>query len=165
MPEKGATALVTGAEPIAEPKFALFVKSSSAWRYESLRSLADVKLGAIEGYKYWDSIDGYLEKAQAPAVKLYHGETPLVDGLADLSCGKIDVMVESVVVFYWAAKSAGRSPSDYRIACLQQSEPLYVAFAPTPQGRRFAQLFDDGLRELKKNGRFKAILAKYGLDN
>lgn len=160
---KEAINLVTGAESIAEPRFALFARSTSSWKYESLRSLHDVKLGAIEGYHYWESLDGYLKKAQPPAMKLYSGDTPLVEGIADLSSGKIDVLVESVVVFYWAMKSSGRSATDFRITYSQQSDPLYVAFAATVRGRKYAQLFDEGIRELKKTERFQAILGKYGL--
>lgn len=161
--KKEAAKLYTGTESIAEPKFALFVRSNSAWRYESLRSLQDVRLGAIDGYKYWDSLDGYLQKAQPTAVKLYGGETPLVEALADLSSGDIDALVENVVVFYWAAKAAGLKVTDFRIAYVQESEPLYVAFAPNQKGRQQAQFFDQGIRELKKTGRYYIILRQYGL--
>lgn len=161
--KKEAAHLVTGQESIAEPKFALFVRRNSSWRYESLRSLKGMKLGAIEGYTYWDSIDGYLKKVRPPSVTFYTGETPLVQALADLSSGKIDVMVESVVVFYWAAKSAGRPASEFRIAYSEQSEPLYVAFSPTAEGREFARIFDAGVRAMKTRGRYDAILEKYGL--
>jgi polar amino acid transport system substrate-binding protein len=162
---KEAVHLVAGEEAIAEPRFALFARSTSLWKYESLRSLHEVKLGAIEGYSYWDSLDGYLKKSQPPAVKLYSGDTPLVEAIADLSSGKIDVLVESVVVFYWAARSTGRGAADFRMAYSQQSEPLYVAFAATTRGRKYARLFDEGIRDLKKNARFQAILGKYGLNN
>lgn len=161
--KKEAARLTTGEVSIAEPKFALFVRANSAWRYESMRSLTDVKLGAIESYSYWESLDDYLQKAKAPAVKLYRGETPLVEALADLSSGKIDAVVESVAVFYWAVKVSGQKATDFRIAYLQESEPLYVAFAPTQKGHEQAQLFDRGLLELKKSGRFEAIVSQYGL--
>jgi polar amino acid transport system substrate-binding protein len=159
-----AAHLVTGAEAIAEPKFALFVRRDFAWKYESLRSLPKIRLGAIEGYNYWESIDGYIKQAHPPQLTLYTGETPLVQALADLSSGKIDVMVESVLVFYWAAKSAGRPAAAFRIAYSQQSEPLYVAFSPTSEGREYARRFDLGLKELRERGRFGQLLQKYGLN-
>jgi polar amino acid transport system substrate-binding protein len=161
--KKEATKLATGTEPVGDPKFALFVRSDSPWRYTSLRSLTGVKLGAIEGYSYWDSLDGYLQKAQPPAVKFYRGETPLVEALADLSANQIDVVVESVAVFFWTTKSLGRKGADFRIAYLQEAEPIFVAFAPNERGRYHAVLFDRGIRELKKSGRFDAILSQYGL--
>jgi polar amino acid transport system substrate-binding protein len=161
--KKEAASLVVGAESIAEPKFALFVRRDSTWKYESLRSLQSVKLGAIESYNYWDSLDGYLKKSPPAALKFYGGDTPLVEAIADLSAGKIDVLVESVVVFYWAVKGTGKNVADFRIAYTEQSDPLYVAFSPTEQGRKQARLFDRGLRVLRENGRFDAILEKYGL--
>ena len=162
---KEAAKLVVGRESIAEPKFALFVRAAASWKYESLRSLQGVKLGAIEGYNYWESLDDYLRKAPPAAIKLYSGDTPLIGALADLSSGKIDVLVESVVVFYWAAKSTGAAAKDFRMAYSQQTDPLYVAFSATANGRKAAQAFDEGLRELKRNGRLAAILDKYGLSN
>jgi len=111
-----AEKLVTGHEPIAEPQFSLFVRKESKWTYQNLRSLQTVRLGAVEGYSYWDSIDGYIKKGVEPAVKFYRGNAPAAEAVADLSEGKIDVFVESVLVFYWALKNTDRKFSDFRAA-------------------------------------------------
>jgi polar amino acid transport system substrate-binding protein len=163
--KKEATNLLTGTESVAEPKYALFVRRESTWKYESVRSLSAIRLGAIKGYNYWSSLDSYIEKSSPSALKLYTGDAPMVEAMADLTSGKIDVMVESVLVFYWAAKTTGRSPKDFRMAYSEISDPLYVAFSPTEQGRKYAKLFDLGLHALKDQGRVAAILEKYGLEN
>ena len=160
--KKEAEQLVTGAEPIAEPQFALFVRKDNPWKYESLRSLKDVRLGAVEGYSYWDSLDGYIKKSSPPALKIYSGDTPLAEAMADLVAGKIDALPESVLVFVWAAKNSGRKFTDFRMACTETSDPIYVAFSKNEPGRKYARLFDLGLRKLKESGRFDAILASYG---
>lgn len=159
---KEAENLLVGSMPIAEPRFALFVLKTNPWRYENLRSLQTVKIGAIEGYSYWASIDGYIAKYHAPAVKLYYGEAPLTEALEELDGGKIDVVVESVLVFHWAVKSRGKKFTDYRIAYNEVAEPLFVAFAKNEAGRKYTKLFDQGLKKLKDNGRFDAILEGYG---
>ena len=113
--KKEAENLVTGTLSIAEPQFALFVRKDSAWKYETLHSLQSIHLGAIEGYSYWGSLDGYIKKSAAPALKMYTGDNPLVEAMTDLVDGQIDVMPESVLVFIWMAKSTGRKFSDFRI--------------------------------------------------
>lgn len=160
--KKEAENLVIGTVSIAEPQFALFTRKDNPWKYDSLRSLPGVRLGAIEGYSYWSSLDGYIKKSSAPAIKLYAGETPLVEAMADLVAGNIDAMPESVLVFVWTAKSTGRKFSDFRIAYSETADSLYVAFAKNEQGKKYARMFDVGLRKLKESGRFDAILSSYG---
>src|SRR4051812_37401892 len=86
-----AEKLVVGGEPIAEPQFSLFVRKDNPWTYLNLRSLQGVRVGAVEGYSYWDSIDGYIKKGGTPPVKFYTGNAPAAEAVADLSTGKIDV--------------------------------------------------------------------------
>jgi polar amino acid transport system substrate-binding protein len=157
-----AEKLVIGRESIAEPQFSLFVRKSNPWTYQNLHSLQSVKLGAVEGYSYWDSIDGYIKKGTAPAVKFYNGNAPAAEAVADLSSGKIDVFVESVLVFYWALKNTGQKFSDFRAAYTEPTEPLFVAFTKNKQGAEFAHKLDAGLAKLKGSGRYDAILDKYG---
>jgi polar amino acid transport system substrate-binding protein len=157
-----AQKLVIGKEAIAEPQFSLFVRKDNKWAYQNLHSFQGIMLGAVEGYSYWDSIDGYIKKSAPPAVKFYSGNTPAVEAVADLSSGKIDVFVESVLVFYWALKSTGQKFSDFRAAYTEPTEPLYVAFTKNKQGLEFARKLDAGLVRLKESGRYDAILDRYG---
>jgi polar amino acid transport system substrate-binding protein len=157
-----AAKLVVGRECIAEPQFGIFVRKDHPWKYENVRSLSEVTLGAAEGYSYWSSIDAYLKKTAAPKVRLYSGEAPASAAVADLRSGKIDAFVESMLVFVWAVKGAGQKFNDYRMAYSEPAEALYVAFAKNPQGQEYARQFDEGLRRLKASGRFDAILDRYG---
>lgn len=157
-----AQKLVIGKEAIAEPQFSLFVRKDSKWNYQNLHSFQGVTLGAVEGYSYWDSIDGYIKKSAPPAIKFYNGNAPAAEAVADLSSGKIDVFVESVLVFYWALKSTGQKFSEFRSAYTEPTEPLYVAFTKNKQGQDFARKLDAGLAKLKENGRYAAILDRYG---
>lgn len=160
--ETEAVRLLTGSVPIAEPKFALFVRKDSTWNYSSARSLQGIKLGVIAGYSYWQSLDSYVAKAAPTALKVYDGEEPLREAIADLQAGRIDALPESVLVFHWATRAAGMKFTDFRMAYSEASAPLYVAFAKNDQGRQFARKFDLGLRHLQTNGRFQTILDAYG---
>jgi polar amino acid transport system substrate-binding protein len=160
--EKEAARLLTGNVPIAEPKFALFTNKDSTWNYANARSLQEVQLGVIAGYSYWASLDGYVAKAAPNTLKVYSSNEPLREAMADLVAGRIDALPESVLVFHWAARAAGKKFTDFRMVYSEAAAPLYVAFAKNDTGRKFARMFDEGLRRLQANGRFQAILDSYG---
>ncbi len=145
------------------PRVALFVKKDNPWKYENLQSLNSVRLGVIAGYSYWDSFDAFLKSNRSGKVVYFQGETPLTDGIAQLNKGKIDVMAETLAVFIWTVRSEGGSPADYRVAYLQAGEAIYMAFAKTAAGERYARIFDEGLVRLRKSGELATILKRYGL--
>jgi ABC-type amino acid transport substrate-binding protein len=68
-----------------------------------------------------------------------------------------------MAVFVWTSKGMGLSPSDFRIAYTQQNEPIYLAFSKTPQGVKYAKMFDEGVRKMRASGAFGALLKLYGL--
>ena len=158
-----AEGLVRPAEATGLPRVGLYVRKDSALHFENLASLKNSHLGVIESYSYWDNLDEYIKTHAAPAVVLFKGDTPLIDGIAKLDTGEIDVMAETFVVWSWALRSLNRKPSDFRTICVQNGDPIYVAFAPGKTGTGYAKIWDDGIRELRKNGKLAAIMGKYGL--
>lgn len=158
-----AEGLVLPEERIGLPRVGLFVRRDNTWRYDNIASLRTVRLGAIVDYKYWPTFDDYIAKHGAPNVILFSGENPLEDALAQLKEGKVDVVAETAPVFAWTAKSAGFASSDFRLVYLHEGDPVFFAFTPHGEaGRRYARLFDEGLRELRRTGRLADILARYG---
>jgi polar amino acid transport system substrate-binding protein len=158
-----AVGLLMPESAVGMPRVALFVKKDNPWKYENVQSLNSVRLGAITGYSYWDSLDEYLKNNRSGKIVFFGGETPLDDGIGQLKSGKIDVMAETLAVFIWTVRSKGGSPSDYRVAYLQAGEPIYMAFSKTDTGAKYARIFDEGVRRMRKNGELLAILKKYGL--
>lgn len=159
-----AKGLLLPAESIGLPRVGLFVPKAKTWTFQSVPLLREIRLGLIEGYSYWESLDDYAHKQSAPKVTWFSGDAPLKDGIAKLDRGEIDVMAETVAVWIWTVKSLGKSPGDYRVAYLHQSEPIYLAFtAQGTRGQRLATLWDTGLAEARRSGELKQILDKYGL--
>lgn len=159
-----AKGLVLPAEPIGLPRIGLFTLKQNPWQFVNVQALRQVKLGVIEGYSYWDVLDDHIKKRTGPEVVWLKGDAPLRDGIAKLDAGEINVMAETMAVWVWTVKSLGRSPADYRMAYLHQAEPIFLGFAVKgEQGRRYAQWWDEGLRELRTSGKLTAILSKYGL--
>jgi polar amino acid transport system substrate-binding protein len=152
-------------ESIGEPRVVLLVRKGNPLQFESIASLKNARLGAIEGYTYWDSLDEYIKTASAPNLIIYKGDTPLSDALTDLKSGKIDVMPETLVVFAWAIKGMGLSPSDFHIIHTHQNDPIYVAFASTPAGVKYTKLFDEGLKQMRASGALAKLLKSYGMND
>jgi polar amino acid transport system substrate-binding protein len=150
-------------ESIGEPRVVLLVLKENSWKFENNSSLKDIRLGAIEGYTYWDSLDEYIKANNAPKVVMFTGDTPLIDGLTQLKAGKIDALPETMAVFVWTVKGMGMSPSDFRIVHTHQNEPIYLAFSSTPVGIKFAKLFDEGVHKLRASGQFEKLLKSYGM--
>lgn len=157
--------LVEGAEPIGVPKMALFVRKEDPWKYENIQSLNTVKLGAITDYSYWDALDAYIKSHADKNITFFKGDNPLTEALTKLNAKEIDVMPETLPVFVWALKSRGLAFADYHIAYLTEGQPIFIAFSKTAQGRHFAKVFNDGLRELRANGQLAKILASYGIED
>lgn len=154
--------LLTPQETIGEPKVGLFTRANSTWHYTSMASLKSVRLAVITSYSYFDTLDAYIAKQPANVV-VFSGDTPLDDALTKLEKGEVDVVAETLPVFVWHVKARHESMTDYHLAYTHEGEPIYVAFAKTDDGARYATLFDARLRALRKSGELAKILEKYGL--
>jgi polar amino acid transport system substrate-binding protein len=152
-------------QSIGEPRVVLLVRKDNPWIFENNSSLKAIRLGAIDGYTYWDSLDEYIKANTAPKVVTFKGENPLADGLTALKEGKIDAMPETMAVFVWTAKGMGLSPSDFHIVHTHQNEPIYLAFSSTPAGVKFAKLFDEGVQKLRASGQFQKLLKSYAMSD
>lgn len=150
-------------EPIGEPRVVLLAPKESTWQFENVPSLRSVKLGVVEGYTYWESLDEYIATHKEPQVVRFGGETPLVDALKQLKAGKIDAIPETMAVFVWTVRGMGMTPSDFRIVHSHQNEAIYLAFSGNDDGKRFAGIFDEGMRKLRASGELLTLLKKYGL--
>lgn len=160
-----AAKLVVPKLDLGSPRVGLFTLKSSPWRYENLASLTKERVAVVADYKYYDALDAYIDKHKEPQVIRYSGDSALSDAIADLVAGKVDVVAEVYPVFAWTARSGGYKPEQFRLAYLHEAEPVYVAFAPTDEGRRHARLFDEGLRKLRASGKLAEILKRYGQDD
>jgi polar amino acid transport system substrate-binding protein len=163
---KEATPLIAPEETIGVTRVGLFVLKTNTWDYANLHSLELKRMGAIESYSYWDSLDDYIKTHHEPQVVLFKGENPLDEAIKKLIAGEIDVVPETLPVFIWNVRAHGMKPADFRIAYLSEGDPIYVAFAPKgSDGARFAKLFTAGIRALRKKGELAKILSRYGLSD
>ena len=149
---------------IGLPRVALITAKDSTWRYENVDSLHHVRLGVILDYKYWPTLDAYIARTSEPQIRKFTGDHPLEDAVNELLAGRLDVIAETSTVFAWTAKRDGHPFAAFHIAYLHEGDPVHFAFSPAA-GPRYAKLFDDGLRELRRNGGLAQILSRYGLED
>jgi len=68
-------------ESIGEPRVVLLVRKDNPWQFDSNASLKNVRMGVIEGYTYWDSLDEYIKANKAPKIVTFLGRPRLSMGL------------------------------------------------------------------------------------
>lgn len=162
-PTEGA-GLVFPKESINALRLALFGKKGLAWKLENATSFAKVRIGAVPGYSYWESLDAYIKSAKPPKVMIFDGDSPTTDGIKKLNTGEIDLFPENLVVFGWNTRALGLKPSDFTPYYIHTGDDIYVAFTPKGDGgKRWAKQFDEGILRLRKSGELAKILSAYGL--
>jgi polar amino acid transport system substrate-binding protein len=151
-------------EEIAISRNALFVKRGSTWRYTGPQSLAGKKLGVIEGYLY-DSggeLDTWIEKNPASVV-VASGDDPLGTLVRKLLLGEVDALIEDRLVFNLKAKGSGVTDK-IQEAGVAFELPIFVGFSPArPQSKRYVEIYNQGVRDMRKSMALAGILKKYGV--
>ena len=120
-------------------------------------------IAVIAGYSYGPEIDYYIAN---PNNKVFTatGEDALDRNIKMLLSKRIDILVESPTIFEYKIKEM---PSAVYIKELdRQHKPQGVYFACSPSKKEselYVRWLDEGIVELRKNGKLKKILARYGL--
>ena len=154
-----------------------YVRASDPWRFKSISDLAtalknNAILGTINGYEYGDII-GNLLKDNAAHIFSASGNSPLQRQLKMLRLGRLDILLDSrFTVQYQLSKLVNKSsltktpttakPSIIYAGTEGDFTPLFLGFSPL-LSKEQVQLFDDGLMNLRENGRLNKILTKYGV--
>ena len=152
-----------GKEPLALGANCLIGLSDQAWKYTDLASLDKIKLAYPRGYNYETAVDAYLRANTAKNITEVGGDEPLIQAIALLERKRVDGYIEDSLVFFAALPEAKKKQFKV-LGALTEPAPLYLAFsAVKPKAKQWAEWLDQGLAEMKKNGRRAAILARYGI--
>lgn len=151
-------------DPVGISTSNAFVKKGVTWQYKGPESLAGKRVGVIEGYTYdaGGKLDAWLEKNRG-AVVVASGDDALEQLLRMLLLGKVDLIFEDVLVFNLVAREMGIADK-LQVAGTSFELPIFVAFSPAKaESKRYSEMFSNGLRELRKNGKLAGILKVYGV--
>ncbi len=130
------------------------------------RDLANLRMGTVATYSYSISFDQFLRQHQS-RVRQVKGQTrPIIINLLRLVKDEIDVVIEDENVADTAIKALNVGDTVEKIVRVAKGDPVYIACSPNrPSSRQYLNLFSDGVRELRSNGKLEKILTKYNLSD
>ena len=152
---------------IGDSRLCFYANNSVRWKYKGLENLSKVKLGIVKSYSYGEKLDDYIKKNQdnANRIDFTFGNAPLEAMSKKLIHQKIDLIVENEYVMSHFLNTTKQNTLFKNIGC-EETVKLYMAFSPkNPEAEKLAQDFDQGIQELRKNGRLKEILQKYSIND
>ena len=163
--EKEVPGFILPEENIGVSALAFFVRANDPWRYRGVESFLGKSLGIPDGYGLDSVLEDFLAAHQGE-IALYRAgrQLPAQHNLQLLMEGRLDIVGDNAQVVRYLANSMGIGESVTYAGDDECRTPLYIAFSPADQrSARYAALFDEGIRRLRKTERLRAILARYGL--
>jgi polar amino acid transport system substrate-binding protein len=137
------------------------------WMYVNEASLQSRKIGVINDYTYGDEIDKLIRKKKKSFLKVT-GENPLLRLIQMTEAKRINGFVENPLVLAYNLREIKKDASIFKVAStnVAQDPELFIAFSPaSSKSRIYAKNLDEGMIELRKSGRLKIILERYGLSD
>ena len=97
-------------------------------------------------------------------LQLATGERPLLLNVKKLRELRVDTVIENVHVMDYSLRKY--RITGVRLAGCDASTPIYMAISPAREdAAKIASSMAQGIRKLRKTGRMREILAKYGLSD
>jgi len=149
-------------EPISSSRYCFYTAANSQWKYTGVESIATLRIGIIKGYSYGDALDRAIRS------KHYDFETEYGDDLTIrmakmMMAGRLDAFVEDEKLLAYLRKM--NPELKLRKAGCEKASDTYMAISPkSPQAQRYAKIFSDGMKELKRSGELTRILERYGIN-
>ncbi|MBF0316079.1 MAG: transporter substrate-binding domain-containing protein [Oligoflexia bacterium] len=140
------------------------VKGKLKWHYNGSESLKKVKLTLINAYTYGEPVDSYAKENNGNGmVEITSGTRALDLIIAKVISGKMDVFIEDENVIALNLKRKSISTELENLGCIEGNE-IYVCFNPNnKKSKEYSEILEQGIIELRNNGKLKSILDKYGL--
>lgn len=145
-------------EPYATNRITFISRSDSPFEYTNLDNLTGMSIGIIRHYGYNDTFNQANNFQRYPA-------TDLIANLKKLSRRRIDITLDDEIAARALMKAEGFDPSEFHFSRAPLSHnPLYVTSAMVnPRSKQLIQAFNRGLKAIKDNGSYDAIMNKYGM--
>ncbi|CAA7627121.1 ABC transporter substrate-binding protein [Magnetospirillum sp. UT-4] len=142
---------------------AFATRPDESWSFAGLDSLRGRVVGITQDYSYSPEIDSWLAGGHTQVQPLA-GENALGRNLRKLAARRVDVVVEDEAVLRHTQRHSNGGVQ-VRIAGRMAGGDLFVAFTPKPErrGADYAEMLDQGLKDLRTSGEFQRVLAEYGL--
>ncbi|GLX13198.1 hypothetical protein Pstr01_14370 [Pseudomonas straminea] len=143
-----------------------YARPGTGWRYTGLDSLAQVRLGVINGYSYGQELDDYISRHQRDQerLQLAAGEQALALNVRKVELGRLDALLENTWIMAMYQDQHGNHDDLLEVGCRVPDVPIYIAFSPVlSSSARYRDIFDEGVRRYRQDGRLDALLQRYGI--
>lgn len=146
-------------DPVVPTTVAFFHLKELGFDWSSIEDLGDVKIGVTLGYSYGPEFDMAVKKGE---VSLEESRTDALN-LQKILKGRIDVFPGEVMVMYSLIRELF-SPEDaaqftHHSKALHKNSQHLLLSKSNPESEQLVELFNAGLKELKKSGRYDKIIA------
>jgi len=153
--------------PLGFSEICFFNSVLDSWVYHNAASLNSRVLGWINDYGFSDNdLDRWVKKNKGTArVKAISGKDGLQQRMIDLLLlRRIDTFTEDRFVIQNILQNKKLNNQIEVAGCVGAKEFVYVAFSrEVPDGVTLASTLDKGVEALRKTGKLKLILQKYGI--
>lgn len=142
-----------------------WTKKSSQWKYTGLDSLKGKKIGVINSYSYGDEVDQQIQNKN-PSYVIVSGEDALTKMIRMTNAGRLDAFIENPSVLSYQLMSLPEYADKFESSSknITNDSDLFVTFSPANKNsKNYAEMMTKGIDELRKSGKLKEILARYGL--
>ncbi len=144
-----------------------YTEKESSWNYEGVDSLKKVRLGFLQGNDFGGEAREYIEKNRKNKMLVQpEFRTNWIEmNFKRLSMGRITAVLDEPFTLDYFIKKNNLNNQFRKAGCLA-SKKMFIAFSPkNPMAEKYAKMFDNGIRELRKSGKFNEILLFYGLSD
>lgn len=141
-----------------------YVMKGKNWKYTGIESLDKISFGVVQDYTYGNEVDGYIEKNKenSKKIQIVSGDGALENNIKKLELDRIDAILEDRFVVRHNIEGKENIVPAGNLKPIK----LYIAFSEKkPKSKEYAQIISDGVEEMRKNGKLKEILKKYGLED
>lgn len=142
-----------------------FSLKSSSWKYTGVESLKQAKMiGMIDGYDYVDpTVMAYLNKRPNNVLAM-KGEKPLERLLEMLISGRITTIIEDKSVLEYKINQMGKADLIKISGVTDVVIDVFASFSPKKESsKKYAKILSEETIKMRKDGRLKALLDKYGI--
>ncbi len=174
---KGSVDCVVGALKEEAPDFiypqhhwgidqaSVYVLKQDNWRFKGqLSEFSKRSTGVILGYFYGDGLDEYITQHSGNSMQVVTGEKPLQQNISKLLAGRINGMIETNSVMKSHLKHLQISHKIIVAGSVGLPAAMYIACSPIKlNSQRYVNIIDQAMPKLRKSGKLKSILARYGL--
>ena len=146
-------------EPYAENKIKFIKRKEEPFEYTGFESLKGLTVGVVRGYGYGDDFWNAAEFQREEA-------NDLVTNVKKLVAGRIDLTLEDeIVARYILSQKAPEllEQIEFTEGSLSSNKLYVTSGFKNPKHQELVEAFNKGLEEIKANGTYHAIFAKYGI--